>query len=167
MRNLYSGRRDGGLGQRIYNEVRRIEGTQKEKEARTKLNELWQSGAVTWKSTQRKVLRLTDKISSHRMAEPLEILNHHPKPGKLAFQPRKKVRPAKLTKKDTRFLENQFARKKPATSLKRKRQHFEPPNEVSAHVKKHAVSLEGVAQMKPSQGATQCVWAIPRGIGCE
>ena len=107
--NKKQGRRDGGLGQRIFNEIRRVEGSAKEKEVRAKLAALWKTGRVAWKKTHIKLGQIRDKVSYNRMANPLTVVKINKKDvmHKLSFAPRVNLKAKKLTTKERKFLENQ------------------------------------------------------------
>lgn len=152
------GRRDGDLGQRIYNEVRRTEGSAKEKDARGQLALRWRQGVVTWRQTQVQIGALKQKLGNNRMNNPLQVLKVPKKElkRKLAFAPAEGVRAKVLTDQQKKFLANQHQRKAPAKHKKKKKQGgkqvLDLVESTSAHLKKTAVSLEGYPVLKSSGG---------------
>ena len=100
-----SGRRDGRLGQQIYNEIRKTEGGAKEKEARAQLATRWRQGVVTWSGTQVQIELLQKKMCQNRMQNPLHVLraaNTNPI-RKLAFEPKATEKAKVLTSRQKRF----------------------------------------------------------------
>jgi len=110
--NRKPGRRDGGLGQRIYNEIRLAGGSTKDKEQRKKLAAAWKNGKVAWKRTQLKLQQVKKKVIGNQMTNPLKVIKIKRKDAmvKLAFAPREDLKAKTLTAKQSKFLENQQLR---------------------------------------------------------
>ena len=100
-----SGRRDGRLGQQIYNGIRNAEGEAEEKEARAQLATRWRQGVVTWSRTQAQIELLKKKMGQNRMQNPLHVLRvakTNPM-RKLAFEPKATEKAKVLTSRQKRF----------------------------------------------------------------